>query len=299
MRTFLRRSVLPVLLLAALFTAQSHSALVASGALTEAERLAALGRVWGLLKYYHPDVAGGTIDWDQALVDAIAKITPQPIKYVVICSDHGDHTAGNALFPAGVTYIVHPTSKATLERQAVTTSARGGRQTNAWTLPANAEVVADKKVLKLGGEEIQVLFLGRAHTGGDLNVLLPKERVLFMSEAYLNRVFPAMRSAYPSEWVAAIKKAEAMPVDRYVPGHGFTEDPKTSREELVSYRKAVEAVIAEATRLHAAAYRAHGVLSRGGGSCPGYMPLLSECCCCRWPVVPMIPQSPRIPGRCR
>jgi glyoxylase-like metal-dependent hydrolase (beta-lactamase superfamily II) len=51
----------------------------------------------------------------KGLVDAIAKITSKPIKYVVICSDHGDHTAGNSSFPVGVTYVIHPTSKAILE----------------------------------------------------------------------------------------------------------------------------------------------------------------------------------------
>jgi len=54
----------------------------------------------------------------KGLVDAIAKVTSKPIKYVVIASDHGDHTAGNASFPTGVTYIVHPTSKAILDRSA-------------------------------------------------------------------------------------------------------------------------------------------------------------------------------------
>src|SRR4051794_10609490 len=54
----------------------------------------------------------------RGLVDAIAKVTRQPIKFVVIASDHGDHTAGNESFPAGVTYIVHPTSKAILDRGA-------------------------------------------------------------------------------------------------------------------------------------------------------------------------------------
>lgn len=182
------------------------------------------------------------------LVDAIARVTPQPIKYVVIASDHGDHTSGNAAFPAGVTYLVHPASKATLDRQAAAAAGRG--TVPGWKLPADAAVVADTRALRLGGTEIQILFLGRAHTGGDLHVYLPRERILFMSEAFLNRVFPAMRSAYPSEWVAALKKAEAMPVDRYVPGHGFTEEPKVSREELVNYRHALEAVIAEAARLH-------------------------------------------------
>ena len=84
------------------------------------------------------------------------------------------------------------------------------------------------------------MFLGRAHTGGDLMVYLPKQKILFMSEAYLNRVFPAMRSAYPTEWVSVIDKALAMDVDRYIPGHGFIEEPKASREELVEYPEVAE-----------------------------------------------------------
>src|SRR3954462_13514939 len=43
----------------------------------------------------------------RGLVDAIAKVTPKPIKYVVICSDHGDHTGGNIAFPPGVKYVIH------------------------------------------------------------------------------------------------------------------------------------------------------------------------------------------------
>src|SRR6202035_3020847 len=40
----------------------------------------------------------------KGLVDAIRKVTTQPITTVVIASDHGDHTAGDAAFPAGVHY---------------------------------------------------------------------------------------------------------------------------------------------------------------------------------------------------
>jgi cyclase len=83
-------------------------------------------------------------------------------------------------------------------------------------------------------------------------VYLPKQKILFMSEAYLNRVFPAMRSAYPSEWVAVVDKALKMDVTTYVPGHGFVEQPAASREELQNYRQALTAVIAEVKRLHAA-----------------------------------------------
>src|SRR3954452_13906228 len=57
----------------------------------------------------------GSVPETKGLVGAIAKVTPQPIKTVVIASDHGDHTAGNAAFPAGVRYIIHPTSKEILD----------------------------------------------------------------------------------------------------------------------------------------------------------------------------------------
>jgi cyclase len=182
----------------------------------------------------------------KGLVDAIRRITPQPIKYVVVCSDHGDHTAGNASLPPGVKFVIHPTSKAILDRQAAAPNARP----DAWKLPADAELVPDKKTISMGGEQFQILFFGRAHTGGDLGVYLPNEKILFLSEIFLNRVFPAMRSAYPSEWLGALTKAEAMDARIYIPGHGFTEDAAVSKEELRNYHKALEAVIAEATRLH-------------------------------------------------
>jgi cyclase len=181
----------------------------------------------------------GSVRETKGLVDAIAKITPAPIKYVVIASDHGDHTAGNAAFPAGVTYIIHPTSKGILDRAA-----------NSWKPPADAVLVSDKRSLTLGGRAVDVMFLGRAHTGGDLAVWLPQQKILFLSEVFLNRVFPAMRSAYPSDWIKTLDRAEAMKADIYVAGHGFTETGPVSREEIAAYHKALAAVIKEATRLH-------------------------------------------------
>ena len=164
----------------------------------------------------------------------------------MICSDHGDHTAGNVSFPEDAAFYAHPTSKATLEEAA----SDPNRREDAPPVILPTELVEDETVLTLGGREIRILFLGRAHTGGDLHVYLPEEKILFMSETFLNRIFPAMRSAYPSEWVEMIEKAQAMDVDIYVPGHGFVETPEILEEELETYREAMEQVIAEATRLH-------------------------------------------------
>ncbi|MEZ5316971.1 MAG: MBL fold metallo-hydrolase [Vicinamibacterales bacterium] len=188
----------------------------------------------------------GSVAETQRMIDTIRGLTPQPIRHVVVCSDHGDHTGGNTAFPSGVTFYAHPTSQAVLREAAARTAARG----RGAAAPVPTEAVPDRRVLRLGGMEIQILFLGRAHTGGDLSVYLPAQRVLFMSEAFLNRVFPAMRSAYPSEWVRAIERAQAMDVETFVPGHGFVDPPAVLREELETYRRALVQVIAEARRLH-------------------------------------------------
>jgi glyoxylase-like metal-dependent hydrolase (beta-lactamase superfamily II) len=178
----------------------------------------------------------GNVAQTQEMVDWIKKTTTQPIKYVVVCSDHGDHTGGNAAFPQGATFIAHPTSKKVLD--------------DAARPPFVTETVPHRRVIHLGSTDVEVLFLGRAHTGGDLSVYLPKEKVLFMSEAYLHWLFPAMRSAYPTEWVQTLKNAETIDAVWFVPGHGFVDDAKTLKADLPVYRHAVEQVVAEATRLH-------------------------------------------------
>jgi glyoxylase-like metal-dependent hydrolase (beta-lactamase superfamily II) len=174
----------------------------------------------------------GTVANVQRLVEDVAKLTPQPIKFVVVGSEHGDHTGGISAFPAGVTYLAHPFSAPRIKQP--------------------TEPVSDKRVLTLGGTEIDVLFLGRAHTGGDLEVYLPRERILFMSEVFINRIFPSLANGYPTEWVATLKKAEQMDARIYVPAHGFIDDANVLREELTNYRMALERVIAEGKRLHAA-----------------------------------------------
>ncbi len=186
----------------------------------------------------------------QALIDAVKKLTSQPIKYVVIASDHGDHVGGNAAFKAAypdVVFLASPVSQARLAK----------------TGHPPTQTVAGERTIRLGKTEIQILNLGRAHTGGDLVAYLPQSKVLFMGEIYLHRVFPALTTAYPAEWLDVIKKAQAMDVSWYVPGHGFVDDAATMKSELQESLKALEYVIAEGKRLHAA-----GVACESRTNCP-------------------------------
>lgn len=172
-----------------------------------------------------------------AMIEVIKTLTSKPIKYVVVCSDHGDHTNGNPAFKAAFPDVVFISSPASQKVMA--------------TKPfPPTETVSDKRVIRMGGTKIEILNLGRAHTGGDLTVFVPADNVLFLGEIYFHRLFPAMRTAYPSEWLATIKKAQAMNAAWYIPGHGFVDDQTTMKAELEAYRKSLEYVVNEAKRLH-------------------------------------------------
>ena len=181
----------------------------------------------------------GDIWQTKLLIENIRKLTQQPIEYVVTASDHGDHVGGNDAFRAAypdVTFI----SSSVSQKKLYNTDNR------------LTQIVDDEQTIKMGDTEIRILNLGRAHTGGDLAVYLPESKVLFLGEIYLRGLFPAMRTAYPSEWIGAIEKAQAMDVSWYISGHGFIDDDASMKRDLEAFRQSLVAVIAESERLHSA-----------------------------------------------
>ena len=99
----------------------------------------------------------GSVAETRRLVEHIASVTDEPIRTVVIASDHGDHTAGNSAFPPEADFLAHPTSAARLE---VSANA-GDRREDASPVVVATELVADRKIIRLGDKEIHVMFLGR------------------------------------------------------------------------------------------------------------------------------------------
>ena len=175
------------------------------------------------------------------VVEIIESVTPQPIRYVIVGADHGDHIAGNDAFPAGVTFIAHPLAIERIE-------ALGGR------VPVPQESVAERRRLELGGVEIEIMFLGPAHTGSDLIVHFPRQDVLWASETFFTRIYPSVGgglTAHPHSWLEVVRRIEAMNVGLVLPNHGFIYPAEVMREELTAFRRCLENLISEATRLHA------------------------------------------------
>ena len=83
-----------------------------------------------------------------------------------------------------------------------------------------------KMTLVRDGREIQILFLGRGHTGGDVVVYLPQERIVATGDLMVPRVaFSWMGDAYLDEWPETLEALKGLDFDVILPGHGrpFTD----------------------------------------------------------------------------
>jgi glyoxylase-like metal-dependent hydrolase (beta-lactamase superfamily II) len=85
-----------------------------------------------------------------------------------------------------------------------------------------------------GGREIRLLFLGRGHTGGDVVVYLPKERVVATGDL-LGSGPSYIGDAYITDWIATLEKLKAVDFDWVLPGHGAAFQGKTRIDQFQSY----------------------------------------------------------------
>lgn len=66
---------------------------------------------------------------------------------------------------------------------------------------------------------VHILWLGKAHTDGDVWVYLPREKVIATGDA-LHTWTPWMGDSYPYDWIKTLDAAEALDFDHVIPGHG-------------------------------------------------------------------------------
>ena len=77
----------------------------------------------------------------------------------------------------------------------------------------------DTMTLYRGGREIQLHYFGRAHTGGDLAIYLPQERIVFTGDMMLGGI-SYMGDGYVAEWADTLQGLKQLSFDLVLPGHG-------------------------------------------------------------------------------
>lgn len=74
-------------------------------------------------------------------------------------------------------------------------------------------------ILHRPSRTVEILWLGNAHTNGDVFVYLPREKVLVTGDA-LHGWTPYMGDSYPFDWIQTLDAAEKLDFDHVIAGHG-------------------------------------------------------------------------------
>ena len=180
--------------------------------------------------------------------EAIANVIKQPVRVLVSSPHHNPYSKGNIAFH-DVWKIGHENYRtdllALMEREKISADEQKARLPN--------QTYRDRLTFHLGGKEIQVLYLGSAHTRGDSVIFVPQDRIAYPSELLFANQFPTSGEGESLGWLRALEALDALEADIFVPAHGpIPEDPRLTRQELRRFRQiftdARDAVRAEIAR---------------------------------------------------
>jgi glyoxylase-like metal-dependent hydrolase (beta-lactamase superfamily II) len=168
---------------------------------------------------------------------AIAKLTKQPVKFLLNTHWHYDHTGGNENFgKAGAIIVAHENVR---KRMSTDQVIEFFKQPIKASPKAALPVVTFNGAVSfhLNGEEIRGIHVPRAHTDGDAIVHFLGSDVIHMGDVYFNGYYPFIDSSAGGTVdgvIAACDQVLGIATDRtkIIPGHG----PLSNKAELKVYR---------------------------------------------------------------
>ena len=88
--------------------------------------------------------------------------------------------------------------------------------------------------IDLGNREVQLRFLGRGNTTGDIVVYLPKEKILVAGDL-LDYPVPYLGGGYPVDLVATLRRVADLDTVRIVPGHGEILNDEAHLQNVIAF----------------------------------------------------------------
>ncbi len=192
----------------------------------------------------------------EELIQAIGRITRQPIRHLVVTHYHADHIYGLQAFQAlGATITAHRGGQTYLHSDTAALRLQASRDELApWIDERTRLVAADRWIdgptrFTLGGVDFVLQPLGPAHTPEDLVVFLPQTRVLFAGDIVFRGRIPFVGQADSGRWVEALDRLMAFDASLVVPGHGPASTTAKSDLQLTrDYLQHLRQTMAEAAR---------------------------------------------------
>jgi glyoxylase-like metal-dependent hydrolase (beta-lactamase superfamily II) len=171
---------------------------------------------------------------------AIARVTKQPVRWVVNTGSQDHRWLGNAYFAGQGAEVI------ALARTAATQAEYAGqhmeglkrflgkRLDGTQPLPA-PRTLPDAGTLELGGETLELAYTD-AHFPGDAWVWLPKQRVMFSGDlVFVDRLLGVLPMSSVHNGQQAFRALAALKPAHIVPGHGRVCDLAQAQRETGDY----------------------------------------------------------------
>jgi glyoxylase-like metal-dependent hydrolase (beta-lactamase superfamily II) len=175
------------------------------------------------------------------LLAEIRKTTDQPIKWVINTHFHGDHYFGNRVFKeVGAQFIAHVDTAVMMKtyfdeemKRRMGYFKQRGYMPQAVKLVMPDITFEGSLHLTLGGQAVDVLYLGAGQNPGDAIVYFPKQKVIFAGgpvakDSWTN---PSFTPSIPN-WVDLLKTIQAMDAQIYLGGHGDVASKEDLQREI-------------------------------------------------------------------
>jgi len=183
---------------------------------------------------------------------AVAKVSSDPVRWVLNTHWHGDHTGGNEnMGKAGAFIVAHENVRRRLNPAEFRDLIGNSQQAPAAALPV---ITFDEGLtFHWNGETIEVFHSAPAHTDGDAIVVFTRANVIHMGDTFFNGRYPFIDLASGGDLAGMIGAAERVldrltPGTRIIPGHGEVagrEELQAFHDMLVTVRDRVSQLIAQ------------------------------------------------------
>lgn len=180
----------------------------------------------------------------------VRRITDKPVRYLVDTHGHWDHAFGNEEFTDAI-IVGHVNCRRELEEYGEAWRDGVVARNNQWSDEIKTvritppDLTFDRRLeLHFGGRRVDLVYLGRAHTSGDIFIHLPEDRLLFTGDVAQDGGVPYMLDGHMRDWVETDTRLLDLPFERFVSGHG----PIGTKPALVEARDFMAALVSNAER---------------------------------------------------
>ena len=165
----------------------------------------------------------------RAILDAVKKLTPLPVRFLIDTEPHGDHTTGHFVFSPPAIIVAHDGATESMKAafnpkrneklMAESREMRAAFEGFRFVLP-HLEY-RGKMTLNVGERNFELLYQKGVHSEADTAVWLPKERVLFSASGIVVDQINILRPLVTiPDILAAAKMMKALNPEHVIPGHG-------------------------------------------------------------------------------